>query len=127
MITLLTEIERQLLSQHQQLCSSDAGLDYLRNKSELCAEHAKVYYRSWPCLHLYDYEIPCSVVQSILNGTAVVFTGNIGYNPEIKEQSSTDSHLQTMLDHLLQLANSSDIDGDSEGIQITTDQYMHSD
>lgn len=44
MATLLAEVEQQLLGQHQQLCVCDAGLSYLRNKSELCAKHAKVYY-----------------------------------------------------------------------------------
>ena len=42
MAALLEEVEQQLLSQHQQLYGCDAGLSYLRNKSELCAEHAKV-------------------------------------------------------------------------------------
>ena len=44
--------------------------------------------------------------------------GGIGYNPEIKEHGPTESHLQTMLEHLLKFTNSSDLEGDSEGKQI---------
>ena len=47
MAALLAEVEQQLVSQHQQLYACDAGLNYLRNKSELCAEHAKVYHDSF--------------------------------------------------------------------------------
>ena len=43
--------------------------------------------------------------------------GGVGYNPEVKEHGPTECHLQTMLEHLLKLANSSDLEVDSEGKQ----------
>ena len=42
MASLSAETEQQLLTQSQQLHICDASLKYLRSKSELCAEHAKV-------------------------------------------------------------------------------------
>ena len=44
----------------------------------------------------------------------MLFSGNNGYNPEMNAHGTTESHLQTMLEHLLQLANSSGLEGDSE-------------
>ena len=42
MATLLAETEQHLLNQHKQLYACDANLGYLRKKSEICAEYAKV-------------------------------------------------------------------------------------
>lgn len=42
MADLLAETEQQLLNQNRQLHACIAKLNYFRNKSALCAEHAKV-------------------------------------------------------------------------------------
>ena len=54
----------------------------------------------------------------------MIFTGNIGYDTEIKNCGPTESHLQALLEHLLQLANSSELKGESEGIQIIRSMHI---
>lgn len=54
----------------------------------------------------------------------MIFTGNIGYDAEMKNHGPIESHLQTMLENLLQLANSSGLEDDSEGIKIFKLMYV---
>ena len=54
MRSLSSELQQQLLTQHQLIFNSEAYLYYLRNKAELCSQLAKVeIIANWLCVSVH--------------------------------------------------------------------------
>ena len=115
MATLLAETEEQLLSQQQTLHTSNAGLAYLRNKSELCAQHAKVSVCSVCVKQTTKRYVVWMLLQALLTGIAMASVSNFGYNPESTHHGEGRSELQSMLKRLIELAKASGLGSDENG------------